>query len=227
MANSSIALSVTGLGKAYGDSIAVEHVDLDVRAGELVTLLGPSGSGKTTLLMSIAGFAEPDTGCITLDGRDITTLAPHRRGIGVVFQQYALFPHLTIAENVAYPLAVRRVPPAQRKAAVTEALQLVRLEMLASRRPAQLSGGQQQRVALARALVFRPPVLLMDEPLGALDRKLRAEMQLEIRNIQRSLGITTVYVTHDQEEALVISDRIAVMHRGRIEQIDTPEFVYR
>jgi putative spermidine/putrescine transport system ATP-binding protein len=220
------ALSVTGLTKSYDGVAALQSVDLDVRPGELLTLLGPSGSGKTTLLMSIAGFADPDAGRIRLDGRDITFLPPHRRGIGMVFQQYALFPHLSIAENVAYPLKVRRVPKAERDASVTTALRLVQLEAEALRRPEQLSGGQQQRVALARALVFRPPVLLMDEPLGALDRKLRAEMQIEIRSIQKSLGITTVYVTHDQEEALAISDRIAIVNRGRIEQIDSPARIY-
>ena len=227
MSDTSASLSIKQLTKTYDGAVAVECVDLDVGSGELLTLLGPSGSGKTTLLMSIAGFTEPETGQIILNGRDITTLPPHRRGIGVVFQQYALFPHLSIEENVAYPLAVRGVSRARRQSAVAGALKLVQLESYASRRPGQLSGGQQQRVALARALVFKPPVLLMDEPLGALDRKLRAEMQLEIRTIQRSLRITTVYVTHDQEEALAISDRIAIMHRGRLEQIDSPERVYR
>ena len=226
MIDTACALSIAGLMKSYDGTAAIDSIDLEVRAGELLTLLGPSGSGKTTLLMSIAGFAQPDAGRIQLDGRDITRLPPHRRNIGVVFQQYALFPHLSIADNVAYPLKVRRVPKAQRDAAVKAALRLVQLESEALRRPEQLSGGQQQRVALARALVFKPPVLLMDEPLGALDRKLRAEMQLEIRGIQKSLGITTVYVTHDQEEALAISDRIAIVHRGRIEQIDSPEKIY-
>ena len=227
MSDATAPLSIKGLLKAYDGAVAIDGVDLEVDSGELVTLLGPSGSGKTTLLMSIAGFAEPDAGQIMLNGKEITSVSPHRRGIGVVFQQYALFPHLTIEENVAYPLIVRGVARAKRHSAVANALKLVQLEQYASRRPSQLSGGQQQRVALARALVFKPPVLLMDEPLGALDRKLRAEMQLEIRTIQRSLGITTLYVTHDQEEALAISDRIAVMHRGRIEQIDTPEHVYQ
>lgn len=219
-------LSVHRLEKHYDGVAAVRGVDLEVAAGELVTLLGPSGSGKTTLLMAIAGFADPDRGRIVLDGRDITHLQPHRRDIGVVFQQYALFPHLTVAQNVAYPLVVRKIPRAEREAAVAEALRLVQLESYGTRYPKQLSGGQQQRVALARALVFKPPVLLMDEPLGALDRKLRTEMQLEIRRIQQRLKITTIYVTHDQEEALTISDRIAVMNRGRIEQIASPQEIY-
>ncbi|HVF62530.1 MAG TPA: ABC transporter ATP-binding protein [Casimicrobiaceae bacterium] len=227
MTSRGASLAIRQVSKAYDGTVAIESVDLDVHGGELVTLLGPSGSGKTTLLMSIAGFAQPDSGEIIVNGCDISLLPPHKRGIGVVFQQYALLPHLTIEENVAYPLRVRGVPRQQRRDAVAEALSLVRLEGFAARRPSQLSGGQQQRVALARALVFRPPVLLMDEPLGALDRKLRGQMQLEIRNIQRSLGITTVYVTHDQEEALAISDRIAIMHAGRIEQVGAPETLYK
>lgn len=227
MSESRSSLSIRRLSKAYDGAVAIDSVDLDVHPGELVTLLGPSGSGKTTLLMSIAGFVQPCAGEVVLNGRDISSLPPHKRGIGVVFQQYALLPHLSVEDNVAYPLRVRGVPRDKRRQAVAEALALVHLQELARRRPNQLSGGQQQRVALARALVFRPPVLLMDEPLGALDRKLRAQMQLEIRHIQRSLGITTVYVTHDQEEALAISDRIAIMHAGRIEQIGAPETIYR
>ncbi len=219
-------LSLRGLSKSYGSTRAVAGVDLDIAAGELLTLLGPSGSGKTTILMAIAGFVEPDEGEISVAGRSLRGVPPYRRNVGVVFQQYALFPHLTVAQNVAYPLAVRRVAKAEQRRAVAEAIELVRLGGLADRYPRQLSGGQQQRVALARALVFRPPVLLMDEPLGALDRKLRAEMQLEIRGIQRKLGITTVYVTHDQEEALTLSDRIAVVQDGRIAQLGTPREVY-
>ncbi len=227
MTEGTSSLSIQNLKKSYGDHVAIESVNLDVRSGELVTLLGPSGSGKTTLLMCVAGFAQPDAGRITLNGQDITALRPHRRGIGMVFQQYALFPHLNVADNIAYPLAIRHVPKGERRSAVAAALRLVRLEGYDERRPHQLSGGQQQRVALARALVFKPPVLLMDEPLSALDRKLRAEMQIEIRNIQKTLGVTTIYVTHDQEEALAISDRIAIMHGGRIEQISCPEDVYQ
>jgi spermidine/putrescine ABC transporter ATP-binding subunit len=219
-------LSLRDVSKAYGAAQAVAGVDLDIAAGELLTLLGPSGSGKTTLLMAIAGFVEPDVGDILLQGRSLRGVPPYHRNIGVVFQQYALFPHLTVAQNIAYPLAVRAVSRAERRRAVAEALELVRLFGLADRYPKQLSGGQQQRVALARALVFRPPILLMDEPLGALDRKLRAQMQLEIRGIQQQLGITTVYVTHDQEEALTLSDRIAVMQDGRIAQLGTPLDVY-
>jgi spermidine/putrescine ABC transporter ATP-binding subunit len=219
-------LSLRALSKSYGSTRAVADVDLDVAAGELVTLLGPSGSGKTTILMAVAGFVEPDVGDIAVAGRSLRGVPPYRRNVGVVFQQYALFSHLTVSRNVAYPLAVRRVPKAEQRGAVSEALELVRLSGLGDRYPRELSGGQQQRVALARALVFRPPILLMDEPLGALDRKLRAEMQLEIRDIQRQLNITTVYVTHDQDEALTLSDRIAVVHEGRIVQIGTPREVY-
>jgi spermidine/putrescine ABC transporter ATP-binding subunit len=219
-------LSLRGVSKVYGATRAVAGVDLDIAGGELLTLLGPSGSGKTTLLMAIAGFVEPDIGDILLQGRSLRGVPPYHRNIGVVFQQYALFPHLTVAQNIEYPLAIRGVPRAERRRSVTEALELVRLFGLGDRYPKQLSGGQQQRVALARALVFRPPILLMDEPLGALDRKLRAQMQLEIRAIQQQLGITTVYVTHDQEEALTLSDRIAVMQDGRIAQLGTPLDVY-
>jgi putative spermidine/putrescine transport system ATP-binding protein len=219
-------LALRGVSKSHGPTRAIADVDLDIGPGELVTLLGPSGSGKTTVLMAVAGFVEPDAGEIWLAGRSLRAVPPYRRNVGVVFQQYALFPHLTVADNVAYPLAVRGVPRDEQRRAVAGALELVRLGGLADRYPRQLSGGQQQRVALARALVFRPPVLLMDEPLGALDRNLRAEMQLEIRAIQRQLGVTTVYVTHDQEEALTLSDRIAVVHEGRIAQLGTPREVY-
>src|SRR5579872_4884106 len=219
-------LRIEALRKTYDRVVAIERMSLAVKAGELVTLLGPSGSGKTTLLMAIAGFAIPDSGRILLDGRDITHAPPHRRGLGVVFQQYALFPHLSVAGNVAYPLAVRRMARPDRRRAVADALRLVQLEGLDDRQTRQLSGGQQQRVALARALVFKPPVLLMDEPLGALDRKLREQMQLEIKRIQKSLGITVIYVTHDQEEALILSDRIAIMHEGEVHQIGAPDTVY-
>jgi spermidine/putrescine ABC transporter ATP-binding subunit len=222
----SAALELRAVSKAYGTTVAVEAVSCEIRPGELLTLLGPSGSGKSTLLMTIAGFVRPDRGDILLNGRAMLGLPPYRRNIGVVFQQYALFPHLTAFGNIAYPLAVRRVPATERTRAVREALELVKMTGLDARYPRELSGGQQQRVALARALVFRPSILLMDEPLGALDRKLRAEMQLEIRGIQERLGITTVYVTHDQEEALTLSDRIAVMHQGRIVQLGTPMELY-
>ncbi|MEU0809936.1 ABC transporter ATP-binding protein [Streptomyces sp. NPDC005970] len=211
---------------SYGGFTAIDDVHLEVGAGEFVALLGPSGSGKTTLLMSVAGFETPSGGRILVDGDDVTRLPPHRRGFGIVFQRYALFPHLSVARNVEYPLRMRGLPRAERRRAVREALDLVDLGPFAERRPHQLSGGQQQRVALARALVFRPPVLLMDEPLGALDRKLREQVQLEIRRLHRELGTTVLYVTHDQDEALVMADRIAVLKDGRIEQYDTPTGMY-
>ena len=219
-------LTARNIRKSYGDVLAVDDVSFDVEEGELVTLLGPSGSGKTTVLLAVAGFVDPDDGEILLRNGSLVKLPPYKRNIGMVFQQYALFPHMSVFDNVAYPLTVRRIKPDQRKRAVVEALKLVKLQGLEKRYPKQLSGGQQQRVALARALVFRPPVLLMDEPLGALDRKLRTEMQMEIRAIQREVGITTLYVTHDQEEALTISDRIAVMHEGRLMQIGRPMEMY-
>ena len=212
--------------KSYGVDSAVDGVSLSIARGELLTLLGPSGSGKTTLLMMIAGFVDPDRGELLLEGRPLAEMPPHKRNIGIVFQQYSLFPHMSVAENVAYPLTVRRVRTEECRRLVGDALALVKLAGYEQRRPSQLSGGQQQRVALARALVFKPPILLMDEPLGALDRKLRAEMQIEIRAIQKQLGITTIYVTHDQEEALVISDRVAVIHRGRVAQVGSPVEMY-
>ncbi|ACZ40033.1 ABC transporter ATP-binding protein [Sphaerobacter thermophilus] len=214
------------LVKIYGDTPAVDHVSIDIAPGEFLTLLGPSGSGKTTTLMMIAGFVTPSGGQILVNGEDIAYLPPHQRNIGVVFQSYALFPHMTVADNIAFPLRMRKYPKADIARAVAEALELVRLTGFENRKPRQLSGGQQQRVALARAMVFRPPVLLMDEPLGALDKKLREEMQVEIKRIQESTGITTVYVTHDQEEALTLSDRIVVMRNGRIEQVGTPRELY-
>ena len=217
---------LASIAKHYAAVRAVDDVSLEIRPGELLTLLGPSGSGKSTLLMIIAGFVQPDAGDVLLNGHSILDLPPHKRNIGIVFQQYSLFPHLSVLDNTAYALKVRGVPRAERERAAAEALALVKLAGFEGRRPSQLSGGQQQRVALARALVFKPPILLMDEPLGALDRKLRAEMQLEIRGIQRQLGITTVYVTHDQEEALTISDRIAVIHDGRIAQLGSPVEMY-
>ena len=204
----------------------VHDFTLDVARGEFLTLLGPSGSGKTTTLMMLAGFERPDGGEILLDGAPITRLAPHRRDIGVVFQSYALFPHMTVAENIAFPLQVRGQSRAQQRDRVTRALDMVRLSDLLDRLPAQLSGGQQQRVALARALVFEPRLVLLDEPLGALDRALREEMQAEIRHLHAALGVTMVYVTHDQAEALRLSDRIAVMQGGTLRQVGTPTTLY-
>ncbi|MFC4564109.1 ABC transporter ATP-binding protein [Nocardiopsis mangrovi] len=209
------------------DGTGVLDVDrLAIRRGEFLSILGPSGCGKTTLLNSLAGFVLPTGGRITIDGADLTDVPPHRRGLGMVFQSYALFPHMTVAENVAYGLRVRRVERAERIERVTEALRLVGLEDYARRRPRQLSGGQQQRVAVARALATRPAVLLLDEPLSNLDAKLRREMRVELRELQQRLGITMVFVTHDQEEAMSLSDRIAVLNGGRIEQLGTPQEVY-
>ena len=214
------------LTKRYGDHAAVDAVDLKVEPGEFLTLLGPSGSGKTTLLMLIAGFVAPDSGRLLLGGQDISAVPPHRRDIGVVFQNYALFPHLDVRRNVAFPLEVRGARSAETQRQVDWALKLVHMEAYAGRRISQLSGGQQQRIALARAIVFGPRALLMDEPLAALDRNLRLDMQNEIRSLQRSLGQTVVYVTHDQEEALNLSDRVAVMHGGRLQQVDLPRDLY-
>jgi putative spermidine/putrescine transport system ATP-binding protein len=221
------SVRLEGLSKQYGTFDAVRDVSLDVRNGEFLTLLGPSGSGKTTTLMMIAGFVTPSSGRILVDGRDVTDEPPHRRNIGMVYQSYALFPHLTVFKNVAFPLEVRKCPPSEIRQRATEALEIVKLADLGDRYPAQLSGGQQQRVALARAIVFRPPLLLMDEPLGALDRKLREHMQIELMKIQSRLGITVVYVTHDQEEALVMSNRVAVMADGTLQQVGSPEELYQ
>jgi putative spermidine/putrescine transport system ATP-binding protein len=222
------AVSAGGLRKAYGDVVALERLSLDVWPGEFFTLLGPSGSGKTTTLRLIAGFERPDAGTIALDGVDVTSQPPYLRDVNTVFQDYALFPHMTIAENVAYGLMVKGVGRRDRIQRAQQALQLVQLADVGRRKPIQLSGGQRQRVALARALVNRPRVLLLDEPLGALDLKLRQDMQLELKRIQRELsdGVTFVYVTHDQDEALTMSDRIAVFSTGRIEQIGTPREIY-
>ena len=220
------AIVIDGLTKRFGSLAAVDAVDLEVKAGEFLSLLGPSGSGKTTLLMMLAGFEMPSAGAILLNGRDLTYVPPNKRGIGMVFQRYALFPHMTVAQNVAFPLKMRRVPRAEIADRVARALSLVRLADLGGRLPNQLSGGQQQRVAVARALVFEPPVLLMDEPLGALDKKLREDLQIEIKTLHEEVGVTIVYVTHDQEEALTMSDRIAVMNRGRIEQLGSPQDLY-
>jgi len=220
------AITLSTLSKRYGASIAVDNVSFAVAAGEFVSLLGPSGSGKTTILMMVAGFVKPDRGNVALGGDDITRVPPYRRNIGMVHQSYALFPHMTVERNVAFPLRMRGFARAEIKRRVAQALALVRLTGFEGRLPAQLSGGQQQRVALARALVFAPPLLLMDEPLGALDKKLRVELQSEIKRIQREIGSTTLYVTHDQEEALSMSDRIVVMNHGRVEQVDTPTRMY-
>jgi spermidine/putrescine ABC transporter ATP-binding subunit len=219
-------LSLQEVAKHYGEVAALRGVDLAVQSGELLTLLGPSGSGKTTLLKVIAGFEIADAGQVTLGGRDITTLPPNKRDIGMVFQNYALFPHMTVAENIAFPLTVRDVKRQDAARQVEEALTLVGLAGYGRRLPKQLSGGQQQRVALARAVVFKPGLLLLDEPFGALDRKLREQMQLEVRRLQQRLGITTIFVTHDQEEALVMSDRIAVMSDGVIEQLGDARSIY-
>src|SRR3954463_12904657 len=215
--------------KTYGDVVAVDHVDLEVEPGEFFTLLGPSGSGKTTTLRMIAGFERPDEGRIELSGVDVTNRAPYERDVNTVFQDYALFPHMTVAENVGYGLRVRGMSRRERKKRVDEILRVVRLPDVGARKPIQLSGGQRQRIALARALVNAPKVLLLDEPLGALDLKLRQEMQTELKRIQRDVsevGITFVYVTHDQEEALTMSDRLVVFNEGRIEQLGTPAEVY-
>ena len=223
---SGASVTLRDVEKRYQNVGAVRGVSLAVEPGEFVTLLGPSGSGKTTTLMMVAGFETPDAGGIAIDGMDVVALPPHRRGIGMVFQNYALFPHLTVAENIALPLRQRGVDKATRTRLVREALDMVRLPDHEARYPSQLSGGQQQRVAVARAIVFRPRLLLMDEPLGALDKQLRESMQLEMRRLHAELGMTFLYVTHDQEEALTMSDRIAVMNEGRIAQIGSPEDLY-
>jgi putative spermidine/putrescine transport system ATP-binding protein len=220
------AVRLDGVAKHYGDVRAVDGVDLEIRQGEFFSMLGPSGSGKTTVLRIVAGFEKPDVGQVRLAGADVTRLAPFDRDVNTVFQDYALFPHLTVRENVEYGLRVRRVAKAERRERAEQALASVRLEGYGERRPTQLSGGQRQRVALARALVNRPKVLLLDEPLGALDLKLRLEMQLELKQIQRDAGITFVFVTHDQDEAMTLSDRIAVFNAGRVEQVGTPAEVY-
>ena len=220
------AVRLSGIRRAYGDVVAVAGVDLDIRAGEFFTLLGPSGSGKTTTLRVIAGFERPDAGRVELQGVDVTRVAPSQRAVNTVFQDYALFPHMTVAENVEYGLRVKGMSRRERRARAQEVLERVRLPGVGDRKPLQLSGGQRQRVALARAIVNGPPVLLLDEPLGALDLKLRQEMQTFLKELQRELAITFVYVTHDQEEALTMSDRLAVFNEGRIEQIGAPAEVY-
>ncbi|CAH0183671.1 ABC transporter ATP-binding protein [Roseomonas sp. CECT 9278] len=220
------ALAIRGLTKRYGDFTAVDDVSLEVGQGEFLTLLGPSGSGKTTILMAVAGFVAPSAGSILLDGRDITPLPPEKRNFGMVFQGYALFPHMSVADNVAFPLRVRGLGRADRDAKVRAALDLVQLGQFAGRLPRQLSGGQQQRVALARALVFDPSLLLLDEPLSALDKKLRAELQEELKALHRRVGRTFINVTHDQDEALSLSDRIAILNHGKLIQSGAPGELY-
>jgi putative spermidine/putrescine transport system ATP-binding protein len=220
------AITLRGLRKTFGEVVAVDDLDLEIAAGQFFAMLGPSGSGKTTVLRMIAGFVSPDAGTIELGGVEATKLPPFRRNVNTVFQDYALFPHMTVTQNVGYGLRVRRVGKSELRARVAEALELVRLPGYGDRKPAQLSGGQRQRIALARALVNRPRVLLLDEPLGALDLKLREQMQLELKAIQRELGITFVFVTHDQHEALTLCDRLAVFRDGRIEQLGSAQEVY-
>jgi putative spermidine/putrescine transport system ATP-binding protein len=220
------AVAFRGVSKRFGSVIAADSIDLEIRKGEFFSLLGPSGSGKTTCLRLVAGFDTPTEGIILLDGRDVTALPPYERGVNTVFQDYALFPHMTVEANVGYGLMVKGVPKADRAERVAAALRLMQLEGFGRRKPRQLSGGQRQRVALARALVNEPSVLLLDEPLGALDLKLRQQMQIELKRIQQRIGLTFVYVTHDQEEALTMSDRLAVLNRGRIEQVGSPSEVY-
>src|SRR5437879_4852357 len=221
-----VAIALEGVGKSFGKAAAVRDVTVSTGEGELFSLLWPSGCGKTTTLRMIAGFETPDEGRIVLDGQDVTSVPANRRPVNMVFQQYALFPHMSIYDNVAFGLKVKRVPRRDHSERIHEMLRVVELEGLERRRPRQLSGGQQQRVALARALVNRPAALLLDEPLGALDVKLRKQMQLELKRIQNELGTTFVYVTHDQDEALAMSDRIAVMNGGRVEQIGAPREIY-
>ena len=221
-----LPITIRDLTKRYGPVFALNSVDLDVRSGEFLTLLGPSGSGKTTLLMAIAGFNRPDSGSIRFGEDEVILSPPHKRDVGMVFQSYALFPHMNVADNIAFPLKLRGIGGTERAARVEEALETVQLSGFGERNIDQLSGGQKQRVALARAFVFGPRVLLMDEPLSALDKKLRERMQIELKHLHRKLGVTTVYVTHDQREALTMSDRIAVINDGELVQLDTPEVVY-
>ncbi|MER5183909.1 ABC transporter ATP-binding protein [Streptomyces sp. NPDC002896] len=222
-----VSLRLDDIHVTLGGNKILHGVSMDIKAGEFVTLLGPSGSGKSTTLNAVAGLAQPDSGAVLFDGEDVTRVPPHSRDIAVVFQSYALFPHMTVAENVAFPLLTQGRPKRERLATAERMLELVRLPGMGGRRPAQLSGGQQQRVALARALAAEPRVLLLDEPMAALDRGLRESMQVEIKRLQSSLGITTVAVTHDQTEALTMSDRVAIMRDGRIEQFGTPEELYQ
>ncbi len=224
--NPTCAIGFTNVSRHFGEVRAVDDVSLEILDGEFFTMLGPSGSGKTTCLRMIAGFDRPTLGQITLHGQDVSNLPPYERDVNTVFQDYALFPHMTVADNIAYGLMIKKVPKPERTRRVEDTLNLVQLPGLGERKPSQLSGGQRQRVALARALINRPRVLLLDEPLGALDLKLRQQMQIELKNIQQQVGITFVYVTHDQEEALTMSDRLAVFNHGKIEQIGTPAEIY-
>ena len=227
MKTDDVIVSFRGVRKTYdGETLVVKHLDLDIYQGEFLTLLGPSGSGKTTCLMMLAGFEFPTGGEIRLEGALLNNVPPHKRNIGMVFQNYALFPHMTVEENLAFPLNVRKIGKAEIETRIKRALGMVQLSNLGKRRPGQLSGGQQQRVALARALVFEPKLVLMDEPLGALDKQLREQMQLEIKHIHRNLGVTVVYVTHDQSEALTMSDRVAVFNDGVIQQLAKPDDLY-
>ena len=227
MTASEALVTFRGVQKTYdGTSLVVRDLNLDIQRGEFLSLLGPSGSGKTTTLMMLAGFESPTAGEICLNGQPITRTPPHKRNFGMVFQNYALFPHMTVAENIAYPLHVRKLPRAELEAKVKRALEMVQMDTMGMRYPAQMSGGQQQRVALARALVFDPQLVLMDEPLGALDKQLREHMQIELKALHRRLGVTFVYVTHDQAEALTMSDRVAVFNDGRIQQIDRVDRFY-
>ena len=226
MTAAAIPITIRGVRKTYGTQVALDRVDLDVASGEFLTLLGPSGSGKTTLLMVLAGFIRPDEGSLRFGETEVIRKPPHRRDVGMVFQNYALFPHLDVAANVAFPLQLRRVPAADIARRVEEALAMVQLAGYGNRRVHELSGGQRQRVALARAIVFEPRIVLMDEPLSALDRQLRELMQIELRQLHDKLGMTTIYVTHDQREALTMSDRVAVIAGGRVMQIDTPRRIY-
>ncbi len=221
-----LSVGIHEVWRRYGAVTAVGGVSLAVAAGEFVSLLGPSGSGKTTMLMMLAGFEQPDAGRLTVGDRDLTRVAPNKRNLAMVFQRYALFPHMTVAENIAFPLRTRGIGRAERDSRIRKALATVKLDDHAGRKPSELSGGQQQRVALARAIVFDPPVILMDEPLGALDKKLRQHMQIELKQLQRRLGATVIYVTHDQEEALTMSDRVAVMKGGRMAQVGSPRDLY-
>ena len=219
-------ITISGLSKSFGEVKAVDQVSLEILDGDFLTLLGPSGSGKTTVLRMIAGFEKPDSGSIKLDGIEVSDLPPYERAVNTVFQDYALFPHFTVRENIEYGLRIKKMPAAERKMASDEALAQVRLDGYGDRKPSQLSGGQRQRVALARALINKPKVLLLDEPLGALDLKLREQMQLELKEIQREVGITFIFVTHDQEEALTMSDKIAVFNEGKIVQVGSPREIY-
>ncbi len=224
--STALPIHIQGLTKRYGDLFALNSVNLEVKSGEFLTLLGPSGSGKTTLLMAIAGFNRPDAGSIRFGDTEVILTPPHKRNVGMVFQSYALFPHMTVAENIAFPLKLRGVGQAERVERAEAALATVQLDGMGNRDIDQLSGGQRQRVALARAFVFRPRILLMDEPLSALDKKLREQMQIELKHLHQQLGVTTVYVTHDQREALTMSDRIAIINHGKLTQIGTPQAIY-